>query len=209
MKTRIALIGLLVLGALGCSTIDIALSTKADIKQKMNKVAVFPFDIKGSSWGDEFSDCISHHFFKSGRIEVIEREAIERILKEQNLSMSGLVDDGGAVKIGKLLGADVIIIGRGSALRIPSKSGEEPNLVDTFSIKGIRVENGDLLFTVRKEPGIAWDWRYRMKYCCSGTLIWGRRDVLVQSSRYDDISRQVVKKVFEALDALEKEKSAK
>ncbi len=209
MKSRIALVGMLALSVLGCSTIDIALSTKIDIKKKMNKIAVFPFDVKGSNWGDEFSDCISHHFFKSGKIEVVEREAIERIIKEQNLSMSGLVDDAGAVKIGKLLGADVIIIGRGSALRVETKGREEPNLIDTFSIKGINVENGDLLFTVRKEPGAAWDWRYRMKYCCSGTLIWGGRDVLVQSSRYDDISKQVVRKVFEALDKLEKEKSAK
>lgn len=209
MKSRIALLGLLALSVLGCSTIDVALSPKIDIKKKMNKIAVFAFDVKGANWGDEFSDCISHHFFKSRRVEVVEREAIERIIKEQNLTISGLVDDAGAVKIGKLLGADVIIIGRGSALRVPSKSGEEPNLIDTFSIKGIGVENGDLLFTVRKEPGAAWDWRYRMKYCCSGTLIWGGRDVLIQSSRYDDISKQVVRRMLETLDALEKEKSVK
>ncbi|HSV96637.1 MAG TPA: CsgG/HfaB family protein [Spirochaetota bacterium] len=150
------------IGLSACSTIDIAITKKVDVSKKLNKVAVFPFDVKGAAWGDEFSDAISHYFFKTGRVEVVEREALERILNEQNLSMTGFIDDKSAVKIGKLLVADVILVGR-----------------------------------------------YYAKYCCSLSLIWDRNDILIGSSRYDDISRQIVKKVLSTLDEIEKKKSIK
>ncbi len=208
-KLLLLLITLAGISIIGCSTIDVALSSRVDVQKKMKKIAVFPFDVKGAGWGDEFSDSIIHQFFKSGAVEVVERDAIERILKEQRLSMTGLIDDAQVVKIGRLLGADVIILGRGSSLRHYYKGSDVPNLIDTFSLKAISVEKGELLFTVRKEPGIAWDWRYRSKFCLSGTLIWDKNDVLMESSRYDDISKQIVKKILEAIAEIEKEKKLK
>ncbi|MBP7603191.1 MAG: curli assembly protein CsgG [Spirochaetes bacterium] len=210
MKRHLTLfIALIWLAASACSTIDVALTKKIDVSNKLKKVAVFPFDVKGAGWGDEFSDAISHCFFKTGRVEVVEREALERILKEQNLSMTGLIDDKSAVKIGKLLGADVILVGRGSSLRAFQKNREVPNLIDTFTLKALSVETGDILFIVRKEPGTAWAGRYYAKYCCSLSLIWDRNDILIESSRYDDISRQIVQKVLAAIDEIEKKKKIK
>ncbi len=182
-----------------CSTIDIAYTNKQTIQKRMKRVAVFPFDIKGAGWGDEFADAISHQFFKSGKVTTIEREAIQKILQEQQLSASGLIDDKQAVKIGKLLGADVIIIGRGSALQAYRNNRYEPNCIDTFTLKAINTENGEILLTVRKEPGRAWDWRYRAKFCCGLTLIWNLNDILIDSSQYDDIAKQVVKQILEIL----------
>ena len=46
------------------------------------------------------------------RFRVIERSALEKIMEEQKLGMTGFVDDKTAVKVGKLAGADVIILGR-------------------------------------------------------------------------------------------------
>ncbi len=183
-----------------CTTIDVAVDKDIKLHKKMTKIAVFPFDVKGATWGDEFSDAISHQFFKQTNVEVVEREAIERILKEQQLSMSGLIDDKQAVRIGKMLGADVIIIGRGHALRCTDKGKQVQNLIDTFTLKAIGVEKGSLLMTVRKEPGKAWNWGYRAKYCCSLTLIWDSKDILIQSSRYDDIARQVVGRIIKIME---------
>ena len=206
-KLFLAILSITILASIGCSSIDVAISKKVNITKKMKKIAVFPFAIKGASWGDEFSDSITHQFFKSGKVEVVEREAIQKIIKEQKLSMTGLVDENKAVAIGKLLGADVIIMGRGSYLHYKKLFRDSvPNLIDTFSLKGINVETGCLIFTVRKEPGKAWDWRYRMKYCCSMGIIWNSDDILVESSRYDDISKQIVSRILEAIAEIEKEK---
>lgn len=192
---------------LNCSTIDIAVSKKVDLNEKIKKVAVFPFDIKDADWGDEFSDSITHYFFKTGKVEVAEREAIEKIFKEHGLSMSGAIDQKQAAKVGKLLGVDIIIMGRGSALRIASKKGVAyNNLIDTFSLKAICVETGALLITVRKEPGSAWNAGYRLKFCCSGSLIWNTDDILVESSEYDDLASQVVDRILESIQDLEKQK---
>jgi hypothetical protein len=197
---------IIVMAAVGCSSIDVAISKKVDVNKKFKKIAVFPFDIAGTHWGGEFSDSITHHFFKTGQIEVVERDALNKIMKEQNLGMTGLIDEGSAVKVGKLLGADVIVIGRGTMLK-RKKAGEETNLIDTFTLKAINVETGAMLITVRKEPGSAWNWKYRMKFLCSLSLIWDRQDVLFESSKYDQIAQQIVQKILEAIEEIEKQKN--
>jgi len=209
-KLFITAIALAAISFIGCSSIDVNISKKVDVNKKMKKVAVLPFDVKGAGWGDEFADAITHQFFKTGKIEVAEREAIEKIMKEQNLTMTGIVEDNEqATRVGQLLGADVIIIGRGSALQHTEDGKPVQNLIDTFTLKALSVERGELLFTVRKEPGSAWDWRYRTKFCLSFSLIWDREDVLIESSRYDDISKQIVKNVLVAIKEIEEQKKAK
>jgi hypothetical protein len=43
--------------------------------------------------------------------EVIERDQLEKIMKEQRLSLSGALDESSAAEVGKLLGLDVMILG--------------------------------------------------------------------------------------------------
>ena len=50
-------------------------------------------------------------FVKAGRFDVVERGMISKIIEEQKLSMSGILDDTTASKIGKLLGVETIISG--------------------------------------------------------------------------------------------------
>ncbi len=188
-----------VITSISCSTIDVAVSKKENVKSKIKKIAVFPFDINDVKWGDEFAESISHHFFKKGKIDIVERTALEKILKEQNLSMSGLVDQTRAMKIGKMTGADLIILGKGSALKLRDKDGNTiPNLIDTFSLKAISVETGAVILTVRKEPGREWDHGYRAKWVFFG-WIWDRQDILIQSSKYDEIAEKIVDDILEEI----------
>jgi len=48
---------------------------------------------------------------KTDFYQVIEREQLQKILKEQRLSLSGTVDENSAAEVGKVLGLDVIIMG--------------------------------------------------------------------------------------------------
>jgi len=63
------------------------------------------------------------------RFMVIERQAMEAIMKEQALSMSGLVDEKFATRAGKIVGADVIVIGSINVL--PTFSKVNARLIDT------------------------------------------------------------------------------
>jgi hypothetical protein len=207
MRKLAFLLSIIIPAWMGCSTIDVAISQRVDVTKKLNKIAVFPFEIKNAHWGDEFSDAITHHLFKTGRVDVVEREAMQKIIREQKLTMTGIVDDSSAARIGRLLGADVIILGRGTCLEKRIARESEKNLIDTFSLKAISVETGSLLITVRKEPGIAWTWWARMKWCCSLTVIWDRSDLLVETSRYDEIARQIAHRIVESLDDIQKMKN--
>ena len=61
--------------------------------------------------GKGVADLLVEKLVKSGQFRVIERKAIDKIMAEQNFSNSDRADSTTAAKIGKLIGADAIIIG--------------------------------------------------------------------------------------------------
>ena len=74
-------------------------------------VAVLPFEAKDEELGASVTDKMVTQLVNLRRFRVIERNALESVMKEQSLGLSGMVDEKTAVKLGKLVGADVIIIG--------------------------------------------------------------------------------------------------
>ncbi len=54
-------------------------------------------------------DAATLSLLKTQRIDVVDRQKIEEILKEQEFSQSGLVDPDKAVELGKLLGAKTVL----------------------------------------------------------------------------------------------------
>lgn len=61
--------------------------------------------------GGGVSDMLATALFKSNKFDIIEREKIGLIIKEQKFQQTGMVDENSAVELGKLLGADVIVTG--------------------------------------------------------------------------------------------------
>jgi TolB-like protein len=86
------------------------------------------------SWEKTIPDMLKSELSAFDDIVVLERQAIEDILKEQALSMTGLVDSTTVQRVGKLLGAQYVINGTisssGAWIRIDAKI--------------IRVETGQL-----------------------------------------------------------------
>ena len=60
------------------------------------------------------------------KFDVIERDRIDAILKEQSFSHSGMVNIDSAVKIGKLLGTDYMVMGRVEVVRVVKKDTDIP-----------------------------------------------------------------------------------
>jgi TolB-like protein len=72
------------------------------------------------------ADMIAGDLGSGGGFVLVEREELEKILREQELGLSGLVDPASAPKVGQLLGADLLIYGSFVAtdgkLRIDAKA---------------------------------------------------------------------------------------
>jgi TolB-like protein len=76
-------------------------------------IAVLPFESKGDAKKQSLSvtDKLVTQLVNLRRFEVMERSALEKVLKEHTLQSSGVVDEKTAVKMGKVVGADAIILG--------------------------------------------------------------------------------------------------
>ncbi|MCB1179589.1 MAG: hypothetical protein KDK36_18565, partial [Leptospiraceae bacterium] len=66
------------------------------------------------------------------RIRLLERDRIDAILKEQKLSQLGIIDGNEAIKVGKLLGADAVLIGEISGIKKDFNEIEAPLTKNTF-----------------------------------------------------------------------------
>jgi curli biogenesis system outer membrane secretion channel CsgG len=95
----------------------------ASAQARKKRVAVFDFDYatvqtySSAAFGTNvdvgrgISDLTVKYLVKDGTYSVIERQAMDKILHEQNFSNSDRADPNSAAKIGKLLGVDAIIVG--------------------------------------------------------------------------------------------------
>jgi len=97
-------------------------------------VAVLPFENKGASkdLGEIILDKMITVLVNQERFKVMERAQLNRILEEQSLGSSGVVDAATAAQIGKGIGVDAIIIGSVAA----STSGAisiDARVIDTES----------------------------------------------------------------------------
>jgi len=106
---------------LGGILIDTNYCQNADQLVRLKKrVAVFDFEDKtdhrwhwwtGQPVGQGMADMLTTELVKSGKYRVIERQAIEAIMKEQQLGQSGAVTAQSAAQVGQLLGVELALIG--------------------------------------------------------------------------------------------------
>jgi len=84
---------------------------KTDLQiEKYKKVAVVPFQGIPTEVGKVLSEYFITEVMDMG-FNVIERTQLEKILKEQNISLSGIIDTETIHKIGKIIGVDALVVG--------------------------------------------------------------------------------------------------
>lgn len=82
----------------------------------------------------------------SGRIRLIERDKLDKIISEQQLGETGLVDADSAAKIGKLAGVDAVLIGEIVPQKLNKKDkSNEPEFEVTISGRLINTTTGEVL----------------------------------------------------------------
>lgn len=107
-------------------------------------VAVLNFDVGQSAdpqLASLFSDVVAIMLTSQGDFQVVDRTSIEQTLQEQSLSLTGLVSNEDAVRIGKLVGARLLVIGKvievGKARMMTAKViGTETTLMNGVLVKG-------------------------------------------------------------------------
>lgn len=89
---------------------------KAALKKTFNvdKKTSAPPDPLEAYPGKKISDYFISKLVSANHFEVVEREKLEQILKEQELSLTGISDPEYAIDVGKILGVDAIIFGEGN-----------------------------------------------------------------------------------------------
>jgi len=59
---------------------------------------------------------VENSFVNTGKVTVVDRKSIEKIIQEYNFQSTGLTDEATAVEIGKIAGAEIIVTGTLSAI---------------------------------------------------------------------------------------------
>jgi len=120
----------------------LAPAAHADFKK--TKIAVLDFTLQGSNFETKDMGKIVAEWFitamvKEGRFDVVERSMLEKILAEQKLAMSGIIDQDSASQLGKILGVKVII--SGSVMKLRNVTEINARIIDVESASIIAAEN--------------------------------------------------------------------
>lgn len=67
---------------------------------------------RGHETAEALRDMLVTALVRTGKVEVVERERLNKVLEEQKLGATGLVDPETASRIGKLVGAEYVLLGR-------------------------------------------------------------------------------------------------
>ncbi|MEM9250953.1 MAG: CsgG/HfaB family protein [Planctomycetota bacterium] len=115
------------------------------------RVAVLPFDAEDPGnprLGDDLATTITALIADEPGLSLVDRERLERVLDEQALGQAGLVGED-AVRVGRLAGAELIVVGRafplGQSMMLAVKIiGVETSLVDAVLVRGRASEIDDM-----------------------------------------------------------------
>ncbi|MCK5738422.1 hypothetical protein KAH55_04540 [bacterium] len=127
----------------------------SQLSNSKSRVAVFSFIDKsghhyrwwtGQSAGEGMADMLVTELVESGNFIVIERAQIAALLGEQALGQSGMVTAESAAQVGKLLGAELAIVG--SITEFGYKKGKTGGRIKGFGV-GVRSQEATVAVDVR------------------------------------------------------------
>ncbi|MDD5491066.1 MAG: CsgG/HfaB family protein [bacterium] len=117
--TKILSLACFVVMLAGCGGVQLQVMPKEKLSASIKTIAILEFaDVRQAKEKEAhdnpapiIQEKIISALVNQGMFRVIERQQLEKIIAEQKLQMSGLIDNSSAVEIGKILGADGIMVG--------------------------------------------------------------------------------------------------
>jgi len=104
--------------------------SRIKVQREKIKIGVIEFqslneEAKKDILGKVFSEVLTTSFVNSEAFRMIEREQLEKVLKELQLTQTGIIDTAYAKQVGKMVGADAILTGTvikfGDDLRVDAR----------------------------------------------------------------------------------------
>lgn len=159
-------LSLFVLSALAlCAVATPVATSHAAEKSTKPRIAVLEFKNKADNqwWyhggAAAAQDVFVTELVKSGKFRVVDREALEALMREKNLTLSGDVDPSTAVRVGKLLGVNYFLTGavteygttdksaHGSGIgRLPGFSAGKRSFVAALNARLIDTSTGEIVW---------------------------------------------------------------
>jgi curli biogenesis system outer membrane secretion channel CsgG len=128
---------------------NISFSSSFDIF-KPYRVAVLPVSSDLQNMSDEIrnslSEFVSFELSKINGFTLVEREKIDKVLSEQALGLTGAVDIETAAKVGKLLGADAVLLSQVVELKRDEFFEEDEAYDGKIFIRLVDTSTGEILF---------------------------------------------------------------
>ncbi len=120
------------------------------------RIGVVEFDNKTAygqgRLGGAASDILITELVKSGKFMVVERGRLAKIMEEQKLQVSGAIEPATAVKVGKILGLEAIVIGVVSQFGVTTEGADylitqhkRQRAEVTVEVRVVDVETGEIL----------------------------------------------------------------
>jgi TolB-like protein len=121
-----------------------------DEEKTIKTIAIMPFDNYSVGKYQEqlgylskgLADFFAYDFGKISSLKVVERDKIDFILKELELQNSGKVDEATAARVGKILGAQLMVFG--SITQLDSREGR-------MIVRVVKVETSEIIASMDKE----------------------------------------------------------
>jgi len=111
----VSILALLSFLFVSCGTSKVLLNVKrpAEINLKgFKKIAIGNITGGEGTHASDISDGITTRLVQSNSFEVLDRQNLQKILDEHQLTMEGLVDPNGSAELGKFIGSAVLVFGR-------------------------------------------------------------------------------------------------
>lgn len=152
------------------TTVDVTEKVESKYTGPKRRIGVVAFENKApyaqKRIGETATDIIITELTKTGKFIVVERDKMDKILDEQKLGQTGVIDPGTAAQVGKVLGLNAILTGSVSQFGVKSEgkdfiiSQSKQQIVEcTVDIRAVDAETGQVLLAdsgkgvVRKASG--------------------------------------------------------
>jgi len=110
-------------------------------------VAVMPFKAPVELAGASISDMFATEILKTYKYQLVERSQMEQVLGEQALGLKGVIENSVAIRVGKMLGVQGVIIGTVPEYGMRAVGSSELPSVG-INVRMIDVETGAIVWSV-------------------------------------------------------------